>query len=284
MKYNKKTKMYIFVVIAVIGIFLLASSFNLIPASIIPFASVAPVNSNGVGVSLSSTTINHPPLLSIFNLVSGSKYSWVLTAKNTGTVAWNGGYVTVRIVPQSNYTSSNPYEVLTASSNPSEFSQYLGLQTGQGVIQKCFTSSTQYTLDSNNCLVTLNGGAVTTPVNESWTLTAGNASVAFGSSSTIATILLPSNLQPGQSVTFSFNLSIPAINPSNQGQYYALQNLVVYTTTQTTGDVANYNVQAFNLSTGGISGLLNTQGITAIGGVGLSIIGLFGAFLERRRT
>ncbi len=266
--YDGKKEKRLFIGILLVGILLILYSLNLF--SYLPLASISATNSNGVSVSMHSTPIAHPYLLSVTGLTSATEYKWTLTVTNTGNTIWTAGHVTVRIARE--IDNSTPYEVISSSN--SNFDSLMGTSAGEGVIQVC-----NGVVDSNNCLVTINGGVATTPLDEVWDLNASG--ISFSPDGTVASVPIQSGISPGQSVTFSFDLSIPAINSNDIGEYYALMNAVVFTNTQTNPSVVAYSVEPFNVGTGIISGILSIDGIAAIGGVAMAIIGLLGLALKR---
>lgn len=288
MRFSHKAFAALFPTMLIIGVFLLLISNNVFSfSSVVPVTSIAPEQGNGsLGASITSTSPDHPILASIFNLTSGSGYKWTMTVTNTGSVAWSGAQITVRIAtlvaePE---VSGVPYAAISSTNNLQQFQSLFGQDTfGQGVIQVCYNpaaSSVQQGI--NNCLVRLDGGAPDTQLGESWLLSqSSTGSGTFSPDGTVAVIVIPQTVNPGQSITVSFDASIPAFNSSDFGTYYALENLVVHSSSVNGADLVDYNVVPINV-TSGLSGGLTTNGIESIAGVGLSILGILGLLLRRR--
>ena len=262
---------YLFIVLFVVGLFLILVSENLIPLSLVPLQSIMPSTSSGSTASaFSSSAIQHPAFLSIFNLISGNEYNWTVTATNNGNSAWTDEWITLRIV---NASAGGSYTTLSDSSP--NFAGVFGLTSGgTGAIQTCNGN-----INSTACLVPLS----TSTNGNAWVVSAlGNGvSVQQSSSSYVITILLPSGIQPGQSETVSFGLKIPGLSSSSFGNYYAIQNLVVQSPAISGSDLVNYNVQEFSVGSG-INGAISTDGISLIAGSALAVASIVGLAFTRR--
>ena len=285
---------YAFAMMFIAGIVLVLVSNNILSLSIAT-ASVAPsLNGQQLGASMSSSNPNKPILLSIFgpnNLTAGTTYQWKLTVKNTGTIPWSAGHVTIRIaslVGSGANSAWTPYLFLS-SANYSQFQAMFGPGvSGTGVLQSCYIQSTNtFILNSTACLVNVNGNRPTTALNESWRIEDSSNGNLLSSNGLVAVVPLPSGgLAAGSSMTLSFDAVIPGLTAAQFGNYYALENLVAYAPSSNGGIIVDNNVVTIALSSG-VAGVLTTEGITAIAGAVLSIAGLGGlamAYMTKRRT
>lgn len=92
---SKNVKIIIGSILAIVGVIALAQGMGYIDLPFTSGFSTLGVTGNRVGISVASTKVTRPAYLSTVG--TGYEYKWKITASNTGNVAWNTGWIKVRL-------------------------------------------------------------------------------------------------------------------------------------------------------------------------------------------
>lgn len=92
---SKKWAIPIGIVLAAVGVLALLDGTEYIDLPFPSGFSTLSATGSRVGVSVRSTKVTRPPYLS--TVMAGYEYKWKVTASNTGNVAWDTGWINVRL-------------------------------------------------------------------------------------------------------------------------------------------------------------------------------------------